>query len=83
MASLGIWIERIVLLSAAFIAILFFYTLFKVWSEGKLHYFLFLGDFESAGVVFLVMIVIGAVLKWLWKLEVHTLFKPRTGRRVR
>ena len=82
MAKAVWWIEKCVYIIGAFVAILFFYTLFKVWSEGKLNYFLFVGDFESAAIVFLVIMFIGMMLKWLWKWEVRSALRPaKRGRR--
>ena len=76
------WVEKSILIIATFAAILFFYTLFKVWSEGKLNYFLFIGDYESAAIVFLVIMFIGMMLKWFWKWEVRTALRPgQRGRR--
>ena len=73
------WLEKMVYVAIAFIAIVVIYTLFKMWSEGKLNYFLFVGDLESAAVVFILIFALGFVLKKLWKWEIHQLFMPRAA----
>lgn len=66
--------EKIVVAGAAFLAIVFFYTLFKIWSEGKLYYFLFVDDYQSAAIIFGVVFLIGALFKMFWKWEISALF---------
>jgi len=77
------WIEKGAYIAIAFVAIVFFYVIFKVWSEGKFNYFLFTGDFQSAGVVLGIMLVLGWMLKKFWKWELHSVFHPRQKRRGR
>lgn len=75
-------LEKIMLAVLAFGAIVFFYTILKIWSEGKLHYFLFVEDWGSALVVFGVVFVVGALFKFFWKWEIRSLFGgKRAGRR--
>ncbi len=73
---MGAWdlAEKVILVAAAFLAIVFFYTLFKIWSEGKLHYFLFVEDYQSAAIVFGIVFVIGYLFKKFWKWEISALF---------
>ncbi len=80
MSRLMYWGEKAAYVAIAFVAIIAFYALFKMWSEGKLNYFLFTGDFESAAIIFLVVFALGFLLKKLWKWEIHQIFRPHKRR---
>ncbi|MEK6957869.1 MAG: hypothetical protein AABW99_02740 [archaeon] len=78
MSRLMYWGEKAAYVAIAFVAIIAFYTVFKMWSEGKLNYFLFTGNLESAAIIFILIFGLGWVLKSLWKWEVHQIFRPRS-----
>ncbi|MBI4210811.1 MAG: hypothetical protein HY544_04870 [Candidatus Diapherotrites archaeon] len=72
---------RSLTLLAAFAAIgIAFYLLFKIWADGKLGYFIFVGDTQSAAIVLAVILFFGWLVKKLWKTEVHMLFGQKRGK---
>ncbi len=75
------WAEKIFYAVLAFAAAFYFITLFKAWGQEKQGYFLFVGDFESAILVFAIALAVGFVLEKLLKWEIRKLFGFKGGGR--
>lgn len=67
--------EKFAILAMAFVAVLFFMLLFKIWSNEKINYFFFVGDWETVIAVIAFTFILGKAMEWLWKWEVRALFK--------
>ncbi len=74
---LGYWIEKILYITVAFAAIVFFLWIFKVWGNEQINYFLLAGDLQSLLIVLAVSTCIGMVFEKLWKWEVRAVFRKR------
>ena len=77
MGKLAWWLEKSVYVTVAFAAVMLFLLLFDRWQTEKGNYFFFVGDYSTWLVVFIAGTAIAWLFKWLWKLEIRSIFKPR------
>lgn len=73
-------LEKILFLTVSFIAIIGILSYFKIWSVEQNKYFLFIGDWESLIVIFVIVTGTTFIMEKLWKWEVRQVFHKKRRR---